>query len=88
MTYNITSLLDELFEQSQGAGTLTPSISPPSAGLGPESLPMAWRIEWEERAAIMEYDGGLLRERAEAEALADILRQMGLAGESMPREVA
>ena len=35
-------------------------------GIGPENLPTDWRVEWEERAAIMEYDGGLPRERAEA----------------------
>src|SRR5262249_50808230 len=33
-----------------------------------EDLPADWRVEWEERAAIMEYDGGLTREHAEAEA--------------------
>ena len=32
----------------------------------PDDLPGDWRVEWEERAAIMEYDGGLPRERAEA----------------------
>ena len=35
---------------------------------------------WDERAAIMEYDGGLRRERAEALALTDILRAMARAG--------
>jgi len=44
--------------------------------VAPESLPMDWRIEWEERAAIMEYDGGLPREHAEAEALRDIVSRM------------
>jgi hypothetical protein len=42
-------------------------------GFGPDDLPGDWRCEWEERAAIMEYDGGLPREHAEAAALADIL---------------
>jgi hypothetical protein len=37
-----------------------------------EDLDPDWRIEWEERAAIMEYDGGLPCERAEAAALAEI----------------
>lgn len=40
------------------------------------SLPPEWHLLWDERAAIMEYDGGLHRERAEALALTDILRQM------------
>ena len=39
---------------------------------GPESLPMDWRIEFEERAAILEYDGGLVREEAEIQALREI----------------
>ena len=38
-----------------------------SAKLTPECMAL-----WEERAAIMEYDGGLSRQRAEAEALADV----------------
>jgi len=39
---------------------------------GLESLPMDWRIEYEERAAILEYDGGLSREAAEVKALREI----------------
>ncbi len=42
----------------------------------PEQLPVEWYLEWDERAAVMEYDGGLPRERAEALALADVLRRM------------
>jgi hypothetical protein len=33
-------------------------------------------VEFEERAAVMEYDGGLPRERAEALALADVVGPM------------
>ena len=40
-------------------------------------LPAYLRERYEERAAIMEHDGGLSRERAEAEAMADVLRLMG-----------
>ena len=43
---------------------------------GPESLPMDWRIEFEERAAILEYDGGLSREKAERQAFIEILRRL------------
>ena len=43
---------------------------------GPEDLPADWRIDWEERAAIREYDGGQSREHAEAEALREIIAQM------------
>jgi len=35
-------------------------------------LPAEWHYAWDERAAIMEFDGNLPRERAEALALADI----------------
>ncbi len=44
--------------------------------IGPDDLPGDWRVEFEERAAIMEYDGNLPRERAEAEALAETVRRM------------
>src|SRR5262245_65192722 len=47
----------------------------------PADLPADWHSAWDERAAIREYDGGLPRERAEALALADILRQMRRAGQ-------
>jgi hypothetical protein len=37
-----------------------------------EDLPPEWAEEYEERAAILEYDGGLAREDAEAQALQEI----------------
>ena len=43
---------------------------------GPDGLPGDWRVEWEERAAIKEFHGGMHRERAEAQALAEILDLM------------
>jgi len=46
----------------------------------PADLPPDWHLLWDERAAIMEHDGRLPRERAEAEALTDILRRMREAG--------
>jgi hypothetical protein len=42
----------------------------------PDDLPGDWRVWWEERAAIMEYDGCLPRERAEALAFDAVLRLM------------
>ena len=56
------------------------------AGVGPEpdiahiQLSADWQFVWDERAAIMEFDGGLPRERAEALALAYILDEMRRAG--------
>lgn len=46
----------------------------------PAELPVEWHVLWDERAAIMEYEGRLCREHAEAEALKDILRQMTAVG--------
>ena len=43
-----------------------------------DGLSMDWRIEYEERAAILEYDGGLSREQAEAQALRGIAERIGL----------
>jgi hypothetical protein len=41
-----------------------------------DRLPVDWHLQWDERSAIMEADGGLPRERAEALALLDVLEQM------------
>ena len=49
---------------------------PPTTCVRVEDLDPEWRIVWEERASIMEYDGGLPRERSEALALAEIVMQM------------
>jgi hypothetical protein len=54
----------------------------PAAAITPADLPPDWQFAWEERAAIMEYDGGLPREQADVLALADVLRQMRAAGHS------
>jgi len=43
---------------------------------GIEDLPTEWRIDFEERAAILEYDGRLSREDAETEALDEIQERM------------
>jgi hypothetical protein len=48
----------------------------------PDDLPLDWYLQWDERAAIMEVDGGLTRERAEALALRDVLEQMRRHSES------
>ena len=46
----------------------------------PDDLPGDWRCEFEERAAIREYDGMQAREHAEAEAFCEILARMKRAG--------
>lgn len=42
----------------------------------PDDLSMDWRIEYEERAAILEYDGGLSREAADIQAFNEIKERM------------
>ncbi len=41
-----------------------------------DDLPMDWRIEFEERAAILQYDGGLSRDEADEQALQEICERM------------
>ncbi|MBN2561617.1 MAG: hypothetical protein JXQ75_11865 [Phycisphaerae bacterium] len=52
------------------------AISGTEADIRPEDLRLDWRIEWETRAAIRQFDGGQAREHAEAEALRDIVVMM------------
>ena len=47
------------------------SLDPPTL-TDIDQLPIDWRIEYEERAAILEYDGGLTREEADAQAFEEI----------------
>ncbi len=42
----------------------------------PDDLSMDWRIDFEERAAILQYDGGLSREEADQQALQEICERM------------
>lgn len=48
----------------------------------PDDLPPEWRFRYEERAAIMEYDGLQSRANAEALAFADTLRQIEMAAQA------
>jgi hypothetical protein len=58
---------------------VAPAAVPPFCKI-PDDLPPDWHFLWDERAATMEYDAGLARERAEALALADILNLMHSTG--------
>ena len=80
MGFNAGEFLDSLYRPN-GEGQPVGGQVQPSPVVGPDDLPLDWRIAWEERAAVREYDGGLPRDRAEALALADILEQMKRAAE-------
>lgn len=58
----------------------------PFLTITPEDLPWDWRIEWLERAAIREIDGGQAREHAEAEALREVVQRMRATGGVPDRE--
>jgi hypothetical protein len=73
--------LKTIFDPDRKAPASAPA---PVPGIGPDDLPGDWRMEWEERSAVMELDGKLPRERAEAEALVWILRAMEWAGTRFP----
>jgi hypothetical protein len=53
----------------------------PQLGLTPANLPPYWYVLWDERAAVMEYDGGIPREQAEHLALLDVLKNRDRAGD-------
>jgi len=78
MRYDAVAFLNGLFQEL--AGPLEKDNSATAFTLTPADLPGDWHDLWDERAAIMEYDGGLLREHAEAEALKYILEEMRQAG--------
>jgi hypothetical protein len=67
--------LEAIFDPDRTATTHSFAWAP-SAIAVPAELPLEWHVAWDERAAIIEYDGGLPREEAEARALAEILRLM------------
>ena len=66
--------------ETDGELATRPSVTalgdPVAAIASPNDLPGDWRIEWEERAAIREYEGGQTREHAEAEAFTEVLYRM------------
>ena len=77
--------LNTIFDPNQAERRLRLRVQAAESGdtrdsFGVADLPPDWHLMWDERAAIMEYDGGLPRERAEALSLADILGQMRRAG--------
>jgi hypothetical protein len=85
MCYDAVAFLESLFQprSSDAAASGWPASTAPAPALSlTPHLPPEWHLAWDERAAIMEYDGGLSRERAEAKALTDILSAMQRAGQN------
>jgi len=69
--------LDAIFDPDRhGPATAAAPDRDQRLQIAPDDLPPDWHLEWDERAATMEYDGCLPRERAEALALSDILARM------------
>jgi hypothetical protein len=62
MRYDAVAFLEGLFD--------------PAPSLTPDELPPEWRELYEERAAILGYDGGATRELAEHCALSEVLGLM------------
>ena len=82
MRFDAVAFLESLFQvPATIEGTTNASFK---KELHPKDLPADWHFVWDERAAIMEYDGGLTREHAEVAALQDVLRQMRAAGIPLP----
>lgn len=67
MSFDMVAYLHELIDQP---GVAVEGITHPS------ELPREWRIEYEERAAILQFDGGLSREKADSQALEEIIERL------------
>jgi len=67
-------IIKELVESVMVTATMTADVG--AVINSPGDLSIDWRIEFEERAAILEYDGGLSRGEADRRAFEEILRRL------------
>ncbi|MBN2132862.1 MAG: hypothetical protein JW741_25400 [Sedimentisphaerales bacterium] len=83
MSYNVAEFLERLYRSPAegGQGSVTAAAEVETLPMSPTDLPADWHFFWDERAAIMEFDGGLPREQAEAAALAATIAEMKAAQE-------
>jgi hypothetical protein len=80
MKYDAVAFLEELFNPTGMREREALAVSRADTDLQVDHLTGDWRVDWEERAAVLEYDGRHPRERAEALALTEILEKMRRAG--------
>jgi len=72
--------LDSLFDPDRPAGHPVPVLRgqtierPPKPSMSPRDLSPDHHFEWDERAAILEFDRGLSRQDSEAAALEWVVR--------------
>ena len=76
MAFDALSFLESLFRADPVVVTAVPAADTTRPELTPDDLPSDWRAEYEERAAIREYDGNMPRELAEHYALLEIIEMM------------
>ena len=67
MAFDVVEYLDNLLRCD---GDVVADIASPG------DLPVDWRIDFEERAAILQWDGGLAREDADRQAFEEILERL------------
>ena len=87
MRYDAVAFLESLFQPESDDDVASDRLPAAAPATSPDrilpDLPPEWHFLWDERAAIMEYDAGLPRERAEALALADIFKAMERPGQNL-----
>ena len=71
--FDAVAFLEGLYRDGSADTRATETVLPT---IDIDDLPGDWRVWFEERAALMEYHGGLPREYAEAEALKDTVGLM------------
>ena len=71
-------------EPDSAEGTTQRSPGAVTTVILPVDLRGEWHYLWDERAAIMEYDGGLPREKAEHLAMIEVVELMKAAGMVRP----
>jgi len=85
MAFDALSFLESLFRVDPVVDpAVVPSVAPAAdttlPELTPNDLSGDWFVVWDERAAIMEFDGNMPREVAEHYALLDVLKMMKAGG--------